>query len=103
MVNSSNGDLDLARECESNLSLQLTQKLRENIELASTYLLEPPTPRKSSSKPSLLYFWFMAFSDSTSPEKREFCREEEEGLAPRYLWLFFRGGWAHKPPLETYF
>ena len=45
----------------------------------------------------------MIFSDSTSPENKVFCREEEEALARLDIYGFFRGRWPHDPPLETNF
>jgi len=74
----------------------------ENIELEYTYLLEPPTLRKSSLKPSLPYFGILVFSDSTSPVSTICCREEEEGCA-RIFMDIFRCGWPYQPPLEIIF
>jgi len=44
MANTHHGDLDLARGKESSIwNLKLTEELRNDMRLASTCLLEPPT------------------------------------------------------------
>jgi len=43
----------------------------------------------------------MENSDSTSPERALFCREEEDGGRPDIM--LSRGGWHYQPPLEMVF
>jgi hypothetical protein len=59
------------------------------MELASTYLLESPTRRKSSLKPPLPFFSFFGLLGSTSPEQATGCQEEEEVFAPRFFYGYF--------------
>ena len=60
MANPQHGELDLTRGKESSIwALKLPKELRHDEELASTYLLELPTQRKScfkTSPPLVLFF-----------------------------------------------
>jgi len=82
--------------------LKLTQKLRKNTELASTYLLEPPNSKKIEFKTFPPLFLIYCIFGQHLPEKTLFCREEEEGSAHIFMAVF-RGGWPHDLPLEIIF
>ena len=70
MANTHQEDPDLARGKESSdWALKLTKELRNNMVLASTYLLEPPTRRKSL-KLSLHFFLFLEFQGAPPPSKQ---------------------------------
>ena len=85
MVNPFNGDLDLARECESNLSLQINPKAYEKHRVSIYLPPRAPNSKEIKFKTFPLIFLIYGIFGQHLPEKREFCREEEEGLAPRYL------------------
>ena len=96
VANPHHGDLELARGKESTIwATNLTKELRNDNKLASTFLLEPQTSRKSSWKPLPPFFLFLILG-STSPETIMEGREEEE--APRFLYIFLGAGGGSAAP-----
>ena len=97
MANPQHGDLELTRGKESSIwAIKLTKELRNNKELASTYLLEPPTRRKSSLKPALpLFFPILDFWGASSPSKQFLVGMRKKGVCS-FWWLFLGagGGWT---------
>jgi len=86
IANPHHEDLELVSGKESSIwATNLTKELRNDKELASTYLLEPQTSKKSSWKPSPLFSFFLILG-SSSPGQTMGGREEEE--APRFLYTF---------------
>ena len=101
-------DLDLARDKESSIwGLKLTKEFRNDMGLASTYLLEPPPPnlKKSNLKSSLLFLLFLDFRGGPPLSKQCLVRRRKKwvysfyqlflgvGGRPNHLWKFIcRGG-----------
>ena len=69
MANPHHEELDQTRGKESSIwVLKLPKELRNDVKLACTYLLEPPTWRKLSLKPSFPLVFYL-FLESSSPDQ----------------------------------
>ena len=98
MANPHYGDLELVRGKESTIwATNLTKELRNNKKLASTYLLEPQTSRKSSWKPLPLFFPFFDLGEHIP---RANNGGSGGGRMTHIFIYFFSGRWADEPPLQ---
>ena len=93
LANPQHGVLELTRGKESSIwAIKLTKELINDKELASTYLLEPPTQRKLSWKPAPPpFFFFLDFRG----EQTMACLARKKGVCS-FWWLFLGagGGWT---------
>jgi len=101
MANPHHGDLELVRSKESSIwATNLIKEVRNDKELASNYLLDPQTWRKSCWKPSppplFFFFWILG---SSSPEQTMEGQEVKE--AHIFIYIFRAGSGVSRATLEN--